>query len=437
MTISTSKRRAGRLVASIVLAATAAGTAGDRADAGSDESFTLRGDGLAGRGADRRVGGRRRRLRGGPPGRHGRVQLPGRRPVPDDRPAQPAEQRQPAGRLLRVGRRPPRGRVEQGFALDLSSAVAETELGELFDESAFNSMTVDDQIVMVPGNADVTNVIWYNVDLFDELGLAPPATWDEFLALCPTIADEVCSRCRSATSTCGPAHRRVAGHRWEAYGAMMREELAMDAPEVVEGSRCSSSSTVAASTSRSTRSTTTRAPSCSSRARRRCTRSAAGSSRGQIEEPRTSTSTTQPPSDRRGRGAGQRHGRRHRLRRQRRVRTSRGGDRFPHAVLVPEFTAQMVEAGGTPMAKGAMEREDIDAPHPPPRRPQRGVDGDRPARHRLRPAPPRRKQLDGAEAEVLGGQSDAADAAASAADRLEGQDRQPAMRARRRSTRTC
>ena len=42
MTISTSKRRAGRLVASIVLAATAAGTAGDRADAGSDESFTLR-----------------------------------------------------------------------------------------------------------------------------------------------------------------------------------------------------------------------------------------------------------------------------------------------------------------------------------------------------------------------------------------------------------
>ena len=27
----------------------------------------------------------------------------------------------------------------------------------------------------------------------------------------------------------------------------------------------------------------------------------------------------------------------------------------------PEFTAQMVEAGGTPMAKGAMEREDIDA----------------------------------------------------------------------------
>ena len=33
-------------------------------------------------------------------------------------------------------------------------------------------MTVDDKIVMVPANADVTNVIWYNVDVFAELGLS-------------------------------------------------------------------------------------------------------------------------------------------------------------------------------------------------------------------------------------------------------------------------
>ena len=73
------------------------------------------GDGLAGRGPDRRLGGRRRRLRGGPRGGDGRVQLPGRRPVPDDRLAQPAEQRQPARRVLRVGRRPPRGPLRRGL----------------------------------------------------------------------------------------------------------------------------------------------------------------------------------------------------------------------------------------------------------------------------------------------------------------------------------
>ena len=82
-----------------------------------------------------------------------------------------------------------RSRYEQGFTHDLTSAVADTELGELFDETAFNSMTVDDKIVMIPANADVTNVIWYNVDVFAELGLSVPATWDEFVALCPTIAD--------------------------------------------------------------------------------------------------------------------------------------------------------------------------------------------------------------------------------------------------------
>ena len=72
-------------------------------------------DGLAGRGADRRLGSRRRRLRGGPRGGDGRVQLPGRRPVPDDRLAEPVEQRQPSGRVLRVGRRPPRGPLRGGL----------------------------------------------------------------------------------------------------------------------------------------------------------------------------------------------------------------------------------------------------------------------------------------------------------------------------------
>ena len=85
----------------------------------------------------------------------------------------------------------------------------------------------------------------------------------------------------------------------------------------------------------------------------------------------------------------------------------------------PEFTGQMVEAGGTPMARGAMDRDDIDerltrltadlnetstviAP------PDTGYD--------LRVA----DALYGAQAEVLGGQADAAQAAESAAARARG-----------------
>ena len=131
-------------------------------------------------------------------------------------------------------------RYAEGFALDLTSAVADTELGELFDESAFNSMTVDDKIVMVPANADVTNVIWYNVDLFDELGITPPATWDEFVALCPTISDAGMIPLAignldlwAGGNFASHIVSRVVGA--EAYDAMMREELPMDAPEVVEG----------------------------------------------------------------------------------------------------------------------------------------------------------------------------------------------------------
>jgi raffinose/stachyose/melibiose transport system substrate-binding protein len=427
MTISTSKRRAGRLVASIVLAATAAGTASSGADAGSDESFTLR-------------------VAMGSPGEAqiavweaaGAAFEEAHPGITVEFNFQDDDLYQTIGlpNLLSSGNPPDvyfewagarlEERVEQGFALDLSSAVAETELGELFDESAFNSMTVDDQIVMVPGNADVTNVIWYNVDLFDELGLAPPATWDEFLALCPTIADEGLFPLSignldlwAGGNFASHVVSRVIGA--EAYDAMMREELAMDAPEVVEGLEQVQQLVEAGCVNESVN-----AINDNEGAQLFFQGQAAMHPIGSwlvswaIEEaPDLNFDYFNLPAIGEGEEQDSVMG----------VATGyvvNAESEHPEAAIdfltlfsSPEFTAQMVEAGGTPMAKGAMEREDIDARltrlladlngastviAPP----DTGYD--------LRVA----DALYGAEAEVLGGQSDAADAAASAADRLEG-----------------
>ena len=49
-------------------------------------------------------------------------------------------------------------------------------MGSYFEPGAYNGMEIEDKVVMVPGNADVTTVMWYNVDIFEDLGLTPPTT---------------------------------------------------------------------------------------------------------------------------------------------------------------------------------------------------------------------------------------------------------------------
>ncbi|WP_308637600.1 ABC transporter substrate-binding protein [Paenibacillus silvisoli] len=74
-------------------------------------------------------------------------------------------------------------REEEGFAADLTEALQQDGLKDRFVESDFNGMSVDGKTYMIPSNADVTNVIWYNKEIFDELKLTPPKTWDEFVAV--------------------------------------------------------------------------------------------------------------------------------------------------------------------------------------------------------------------------------------------------------------
>ena len=426
MISTTRTRRAAGLLASLVLAGAVAGATGGRAGAGADESFTLR-------------------VAMGSPGEAqiavweaaGDAFEEAHEGVTVEFNFQDDDLYQTIGlpNLLSSGNPPDvyfewagarlEDRYAEGFALDLTSAVADSELGELFDESAFNSMTVDGKVVMVPANADVTNVIWYNVDVFAELGLTPPATWDEFLALCPTIADAGMIPLGignldlwAGGNFASHVVSRVVGA--EAYDAMMREELPMNSPEVVDGlghvqqlveQGCVNESVNAINDNEG--------------AQLFFQGLAAMHPIGSwlvswaIEEaPDLNFDYFNLPAIGDGEEQDSVMG----------VATgfvvnahSEHADaaiEFLTLFSTPEFTAQMVDAGGTPMASGAMEREDIDerltrlitdlnetstviAP------PDTGYD--------LRVA----DALYGAAAEVLGGQADAAEAAESAADRLE------------------
>jgi raffinose/stachyose/melibiose transport system substrate-binding protein len=426
MTTTTTMRRAGGLVASIVLAATA-GIAGGHAGAGSEEEFTLR-------------------IAMGSPGEAqiavweaaGAAFEEAHPGVTVEFDFQDDDTYQTIGlpNLLGSGNPPDiyfewagarlEQRVEQGFALDLTSAVAESELSELFDESAFTSMTVDDQIVMIPGNADVTNVIWYNVDLFDELGLTAPATWDEFLALCPAIADEGLIPLGignldlwAGGNFASHVVSRVIGP--EAYDAMMREELAMDSPEVVEGLEHVQQLVEAGCVNESVN-----AINDNEGAQLFFQGLAAMHPIGNWlvswaidEAPELNFDYFNLPAI--GDGEDQ----------DSMMAVSTGyvvnaeSDHADAAIEFltlfssPEFTAQMVAAGGSAMAKGAMESGDIDA------RMTRLVEDTQAASAVI--APPDTgydlrvaDALYAAEAEVLGGQSSAADAAAAAADTLAG-----------------
>jgi raffinose/stachyose/melibiose transport system substrate-binding protein len=78
-------------------------------------------------------------------------------------------------------------RDADGYAADLTEAVSSGPLAGIFDEAVFPGASVDGKVVLVPHTADVTNVLWYNEDIFAEQGLEPPTTWEELLAACDAL----------------------------------------------------------------------------------------------------------------------------------------------------------------------------------------------------------------------------------------------------------
>jgi|TARA_B110000114_G_scaffold185540_1_gene233044 raffinose/stachyose/melibiose transport system substrate-binding protein len=74
-----------------------------------------------------------------------------------------------------------------GYAADVSEYVDGGVLSGIWADSAFSSGEIDGKYLLVPHKADVTNVLWYNVDIFDEVGISPPTTWDEMLNTCDAL----------------------------------------------------------------------------------------------------------------------------------------------------------------------------------------------------------------------------------------------------------
>lgn len=79
-------------------------------------------------------------------------------------------------------------RAADGYAMDLSD-LAE-ELRPQINSSAWSGTMVDGDVYMIPDNQDITIMLWYNQNQFDELGLSAPSTWEEFLTLSQALVDE-------------------------------------------------------------------------------------------------------------------------------------------------------------------------------------------------------------------------------------------------------
>lgn len=78
-------------------------------------------------------------------------------------------------------------RVTDGYAADITEQLQSSGLKDMFAEGTFNGMVTGGKTYMIPTAGDVTNVIFYNKKVFNDLGLQPPATWEEFLKVCETI----------------------------------------------------------------------------------------------------------------------------------------------------------------------------------------------------------------------------------------------------------
>lgn len=130
-------------------------------------------------------------------------------------------------------------RTADGFAADITEYVEDGPLTGLLDESAYASATVDGGIRLVPHIADVTNVLWYNEDIFAEQGLTPPTTWEELLDTCDALDAAGIIPIASgnkdlwaAGNWLGHLVSRVVGE--DVYDSALKGETSFDTPEWVE-----------------------------------------------------------------------------------------------------------------------------------------------------------------------------------------------------------
>ncbi|MCU0481368.1 MAG: ABC transporter substrate-binding protein [Anaerolineae bacterium] len=72
---------------------------------------------------------------------------------------------------------------------DLTFLYEEEGWFDAFPQGILDLMIYEGGIYSVPVNIHRSNVMWFNPDKLAEWGISAPATWDEFLAVCPTIQE--------------------------------------------------------------------------------------------------------------------------------------------------------------------------------------------------------------------------------------------------------
>lgn len=131
------------------------------------------------------------------------------------------------------------GHVADGHGIDLSEALAGPLFEGRFEHGAFNNMDIDGSgIYMVPWSGDVTNVVWYDVDVFNELGISEPKTWPDYIAANKKMLDAGYLPLIQGNKDEWPVGS-IASHIVsrmigdEAYSAVINGEAPMNSPEMV------------------------------------------------------------------------------------------------------------------------------------------------------------------------------------------------------------
>ncbi|MEZ5778073.1 MAG: ABC transporter substrate-binding protein [Paracoccaceae bacterium] len=79
--------------------------------------------------------------------------------------------------------------AKEGALADLNAVAAEEGWDAVVPEALQAFSKYDGQWVAVPVNVHSTNWVWANKKILDELGIAQPTTWDEFVAALQTVKD--------------------------------------------------------------------------------------------------------------------------------------------------------------------------------------------------------------------------------------------------------
>jgi len=79
--------------------------------------------------------------------------------------------------------------VDSGVLAPLDDLYAELKYKDVIPGPLYKAVTIDGHPYSVPLNMHIQNILYYNLKLFDELGLEPPTTYDELVAVCEKVAE--------------------------------------------------------------------------------------------------------------------------------------------------------------------------------------------------------------------------------------------------------